>query len=101
MIIEISDLALQDLENIKDYIKKDSKYYANLFIERIFTSMYYLTDHPKIGRIVPEFNIDYVREIFFESYRIIYKIQKDMIYIVTVIHGSRDLTRHIKDSDVT
>jgi len=36
MLIEWTDPALDDLETIRDYIGKDSPYYARQFIERIF-----------------------------------------------------------------
>ena len=39
MKIELTDPAYIDLENIKDYIKRDSVYYANVFIEKIFDSI--------------------------------------------------------------
>lgn len=35
MKIEWTEPALMDLENIRDYIKKDSEYYATRFVERI------------------------------------------------------------------
>jgi ParE toxin of type II toxin-antitoxin system, parDE len=44
MIIEWSDFALEDLEDIKHYIAKDSPYYAREFIERIFSASERLID---------------------------------------------------------
>jgi hypothetical protein len=32
-----------------------------------------------------------VRELFYQGYRIIYSIQPDHVFIVTILHGSRDL----------
>ena len=32
-----------------------------------------------------------IREIIYKSYRIVYKIVEDMIFVVLVVHGSRDL----------
>jgi len=91
MELEWTNLALDDLENIRDYIGKDSPYYAKQFIERIFDAAENLQDHPKIGRPVPETDRDDVRELIFQSYRIIYRTKPDRVQIVTVIHGSRDL----------
>ena len=52
-----------------------------------------LADFPKIGRKVPEAeDQDNLRELIFQGCRIIYLHQADHVYIVTVIHGSRDLT---------
>ena len=90
-----------DLENIKNFIKKDSDYFAEIFPLKIIKAVDVLEDNPEIGRIVPEFNKKYIREIIFKNYRIIYKIYNDAVYILTVIHSARDLTRHIKESNIT
>jgi len=100
MILELSDMAIEDLSDIKLFIKKDSIYYADVFVDKIFNSMDKLEDHPKIGRIVPEFKLDYIREIIFEDYRILYRIKPDSIYILTIIHGSRKLKKHLKKKDL-
>ena len=46
--------SLQDLESIRDYIKRDSEYYASLFIERIIEVVERLETFPEMGRRVPE-----------------------------------------------
>lgn len=46
--------ALVDLESIRDYIKKDSEYYANQFIDRIIDAVENLEQFPEMGRRVPE-----------------------------------------------
>ncbi len=67
--------------------------YARRFIARIIASVENLADFPDIGREVPEAEErEDVRELIFQSYRIIYLRQSTRIYIVTVIHGSRDLS---------
>lgn len=38
MIIEWSDFALDDLEDIQHYISKDSPYYAREFVDLVFTT---------------------------------------------------------------
>jgi toxin ParE1/3/4 len=42
-----------------------------------------------IGRIVPEIGDAEIRERFVYSYRLVYKIQAEVIIIVAVIHGKR------------
>lgn len=97
MKISFSKLSLSDLSEIKDYIKKDSLNYAKIFIQKIIDSIKILRDFPKIGRVVPEFKNENIREIFVKSYRIIYRIENETIFIVTVIHGARLLKKTIKD----
>ena len=46
-----------------------------------------------MGRAVPEVEREEVRELIFHNYRIIYLVKPDYLYIVAVVHGSRDLTR--------
>jgi toxin ParE1/3/4 len=91
MQIRWTESAVKDLENIKDYILKDSEYYATDFIGKIFESVEKLPFFPQIGRIVPEFNDGSIREIIFYNYRIIYKINLDQLMILGIIHASRDI----------
>ena len=87
--IEWTERSLEDLNEIHDYIARDSKSYANLFIKKLYDAVQKLKEFPKMGRIVPEVNILSVREIIFQNYRIIYRIMIDYIEIITVFHGSR------------
>lgn len=95
MRLDWADPALDDLEEIRDYIAKDSPSNARQFIQRIFdTTEEQLTDFPQIGRQVPEANesTEEVRELLFEDYRIIYwRKTPEHIQIVAVVHGSQDL----------
>ena len=91
--IDWSARARNDIRDLQEYIAKDSTYYARRFVEKIFKAVEKLTDHPKIGRRVPEADRNDVRELIFQNYRIIYLTRPDSIYIVTVIHGSRDLSK--------
>jgi plasmid stabilization system protein ParE len=45
-----------------------------------------------MGRLVPEAKRNDVRELIFQNYRIMYLVKTDHIYVVAVIHCSRDLT---------
>ncbi len=92
MKIEWTEPALDDLETIRDYISKDSPYYARQFIERIFDAVKVLQGHQKIGRPVPEADHKNVRELIFQGYRIIYRVKLDRVQIAAVIHGSRNLS---------
>jgi toxin ParE1/3/4 len=91
MRIDWSARARTDLREIKAFITHDSPYYALSFIEKIFQSVEKLQTHPHIGRKVPEVDQENVRELIFQGYRILYRAEPQRIYIVTVLHGSRDL----------
>jgi plasmid stabilization system protein ParE len=92
MRVSWSEPALEDLAGIQAHIAKDSPYYARQFIERIFDAAEMLEDFPELGRKVPEADYqEHIREILFQNYRIIYLCQADQVYVLAVIHGSRDL----------
>ena len=93
MEIEWSYRARTDLQDLYTYISKDSPHYAQQFVERIFTAVEKLKTHPKIGRVVPEARQEDVRELLFHNYRIMYLLHPTKIFVVTVIHGSRDLSQ--------
>ena len=95
MKLEWTEPALSDLESIRDYITKDSEYYANRFVERIIEAVESLEKFPEMGRKVPEAEAENIRELLFQNYRIIYRVETDSILILTVIHGARDLSRKI------
>jgi toxin ParE1/3/4 len=91
MAVEWSARAHTDLRELRAYIAHDSPHYARQFVEKILKAVEALTDHPQIGRKVPEADRDDIRELIFQNYRIIYRIKSEHVYIVTVLHGSRDL----------
>ena len=91
MAVEWSARARTDLRELHRYIAQDSLHYARRFVERIFKAVDTLAEHPQIGRKVPEADRDDIRELIFQNYRIIYRIEPRLVYIVTVLHGSRDL----------
>ncbi|HEY6435854.1 MAG TPA: type II toxin-antitoxin system RelE/ParE family toxin [Ignavibacteriaceae bacterium] len=68
-----TDFAIEDLKSIHDYIAQDSKAYASRFIEKVIQRVDQLEMHPKSGRIVPEFNLDTIRELIEGNYRIVYQ----------------------------
>ena len=84
--------ALIDLENIGTYIAQDSERYAQLTITKLFTKTDILKVFPYSGRIVPEKNMDTIRELIDGSYRILYEItEATTIHVLAVHHSSKFL----------
>ncbi|MFH1287809.1 MAG: type II toxin-antitoxin system RelE/ParE family toxin [bacterium] len=94
-----TELALEDLQDIIEYIAKDSFVYAERFGVRVAEAPRRLAQFPFCGRIVPEFEEENIRELIYESYRIIYLIREKICYIVAILHGSRDILRCLKPGD--
>ena len=86
-----TEFAIEDVRLIHHYIAKDSKKYADRFVDKIIARVDQLENFPRSGRIVPEFNSEIIRELIEGNYRIIYKIDPDYIAIVRVHHAARQL----------
>src|ERR1044072_2403552 len=93
--VKWTDRSQRDLRNIREYIAVDSTYYASKFIEKLILNVSNkLKSHPHIGKIVPEIDQQYIREIKYGAYRIIYKVLTDELHILTVWHSARLLVNH-------
>jgi plasmid stabilization system protein ParE len=91
-----SEPAKSDLRAIYDFIASDTKYYAKKVVRDVVEKTNILKEYPWIGRKVPEIDDENVREIFAYSYRILYEIKSDKIYIIGIIHGRRDfISTHV------
>jgi len=79
--------ALLRLREIKRYIAKDSPTRAAQFIQKIIIRTDTLIDNPESGRIVPETSQANIREIIYKNYRIVYRLRKEYVEILTVFEG--------------
>lgn len=81
--------AADDLEAIAKFISADSPPYAKLFAIDVIKAIERLSSFPRSGRIVPELGNSAIREIILGNYRIVYRIKKDVVEILTIYHGAR------------
>ena len=86
-----TESAVLDLEKVKDFISRDSEYYALALVEKIFEAVEKLTTFPNIGREVPEYQDKTIREILCSNYRIIYRVRSNEAVILAIIHGAREI----------
>ena len=89
----ISPQAIDDLNEVSDYIALDSEYYARIFTAKIVKVIEEIPIYPKRGRKVPEYNNENIRERIYHEYRIVYKLDSDTIEIVSISQGSKQLTK--------
>jgi toxin ParE1/3/4 len=82
-----SPRAIADVNDLAEYIARDSVAVVAKILETTRT----LNNFPSSGRVVPEFNDKTIREKLVYSYRIIYRINDNIVTITTVIHGKRIL----------
>ena len=86
-----SPLAIDRASEIAEYIAKDKPSAAENWVNTVFSKVALLKSSPEIGRIVPDIKNDRFRELIYGNYRIIYRIEKKQISILTIRHGKQIL----------
>ena len=86
-----TEAAWRDLEHIADYLAEDSPGYAAAFVRRVRDQAGSLEEMAERGRMVPEVDEPGVRELIVGSYRLIYGIHDESVFVLALIHGARDL----------
>ena len=88
--------ALEDLDNIGEFIGKDSLKYALITVEELFTSVDILKKHPRAGSLVPEFKNKAIRQLIRKGYRIVYRIADENRIDVLTVHSCFRLITNTK-----
>ena len=86
-----SPLAIDRVSEIAEYIASDSLYAAHEFVRAIFKRVEALRRFPQIGREVLEVERPDIRELIHGNYRIIYRVQPEKLYVLTVRHARQML----------
>jgi addiction module RelE/StbE family toxin len=82
--------AFRQLTEIEDFIAKDNAERAAKFVDELVAhAESVLPGAPRIGRTVPEISHPDIRELIFKKYRIVYRINKNNLEILTVFEGHR------------
>ena len=84
-------LAQNRVSEIAHYIAQDNVIAAQNWAEKLFAKVDQLNPFSEIGRNVPEIKKSNIRELIYGNYRIIYRIEKQFIYILTVRHFAQIL----------
>ena len=87
--------ALADLDAIADYIALDNPKAARELVQRIFSHIDQLAEHPLSGPKLPEFKGWRYRQIVEPPCRVIYRQEKGLVHIVHVVRGERLLSKKL------
>lgn len=87
--------ALEDLDNIAEYIAISNVTAAQNLVKTIFEKIERLEQQPKSGRIPLELKSLSYREIIVNPCRIFYKVEGDWVYILYVMRQEQDLKRFL------
>jgi plasmid stabilization system protein ParE len=88
--IRFAESAISDLKAIRTwYIEQGVPDIGERFVEEIVGRIEALRDYPEMGRIVPEFEQPFLRELIHPPFRIVYRRDPKHVRIVRVWRSER------------
>src|SRR5690554_4836642 len=92
MELRIAQSALEDLKTIQEYYTgQDVPHIGDDFVAVILERCGVLQSHADAGRVVPEFNLDHIRELIHSPFRVVYLRQTNEIVLIRVWRSERQL----------
>lgn len=99
MELRIAQSAVEDLQTIQDYYKEqDVSHIGDDYVTAILEHCEMLQLHPDAGRVVPEFNLDHIRELIHTPFRVVYLRQAKEVVIIRVWRSERELELPAKET---
>ena len=98
--ISLAESALRDLEAVRDwYTEQGVPEVGARWVAEVFQRVQTLADHPDMGRMVPEFEQPFLRELIHPPFRIVYRRDPQRVRIVRVWRSERLLHLPTADQD--
>ncbi len=89
--------AISDLREIFAFLNRDSEVYASVLTARIFDAVERLGDYPYLGRMVPEYQDETIRELIVGNYRVVYRVREQLVGVIGLVHGRQNLTTRVSN----
>ncbi|MCW4629986.1 MULTISPECIES: type II toxin-antitoxin system RelE/ParE family toxin [Marinomonas] len=87
--------ALNNLNDIAEYIAVSNPYAARQLVENVFSKVQRLEQFPDSGRIPEEISTLNYREVVVNPCRVFYKVDNDSVYILHLLRQERDLRKYL------
>lgn len=97
MRIVWAPLAIERVRDIAAYTATHNPEGARQWAEDLFEAVGHLSQFPELGRMVPELGRHELREMVWREYRVIYRLDPDLINILALVHGRQ----HLDPSDLS
>jgi len=96
-LLKWTEDAADDIVAIAEFISRDSEFYAKAVVQKIMEKITTIPEAPEIGRMVPEIESAELRERFVYSYRIIYQITDDAIWLIAIFSGKQPIEERLDE----
>ena len=96
-----TDPALEDLNEIAEYIALDKLNAAQRLVRSVFERVDLLSNSPNSGRKVPELSPSKYKEVIVGPCRVFYRFTDGSVYILHVVRVERELRKYmLQDRDM-
>ena len=90
--LSFSDSAIRDLEEVQArYSEQGVPEVGTRLVAEMVQRIQALVEHPDLGRVVPEFDQPFLRELIHPPFRIVYRRDQRRVRIVRVWRSERSL----------
>lgn len=90
-MISWKESAQEEVRVIYEYLFDQSAAVADDWSDQLARKLTLVEQFPEMGRIVPDYYISFIREIFAGSYRVVYSTQDNKVTILAVRPMGRPL----------
>ncbi|GAB4253277.1 MAG: type II toxin-antitoxin system RelE/ParE family toxin [Thermoleophilia bacterium] len=88
--VTFAESAVQDLEGIRDwYASRLAADVGDRLVRDVIRRVEQLAEFPESGRIVPEFEVSWLRELIRPPFRIVYRVDDEQVRVVRVWRSER------------
>lgn len=89
--VVLSEAAIRDLEEIRDYIRRDDPDAASRFVDLMEEHLAALASFPQMGRAWDYTTLGKYRVLVVENYLAFYVVTGNTVHVRRVVHGARGL----------
>jgi plasmid stabilization system protein ParE len=90
--ISLAESAIRDLEAVREWCTSQSAPdVGERFVREILASLDQLAGFPESGRVVPEFDQPWLRELVRPPFRIVYRVDGDRVRVVRIWRTERQM----------
>ena len=81
MTVHWNDEAREEIRNIYSYLFDLSPVLAEAWADELEQKQALLETFPEIGRLVPDYNTSFIREVFVKRYRLVYTYENELLTV--------------------
>jgi toxin ParE1/3/4 len=89
--VEWTALAIAQLDEAMGYIAADRPAVALEWLDLLLGEAERLAAFPDSGRVAPEATRDDIREIIVSPYRLVYRRERDAVFVTMVLHERQNI----------